>query len=306
RAAHLYRRKTWTKVLDIAGGMVYNSGRIKRFREGGMDYIYEKVMEYPQRHAIDFLYCGKAIYYTDHAYGPYIKDSFLVVYIESGASILHIDGKKYQIGANNLVVFYPDSRIFYKNIEGCEWRIWWMGIGGEGAYSYFDALGLSPEKPFLTVKSGREVLDCMREMNESVRSSSLDQKMLGLSLTYRLFSILAKDRPEKESTQMQEILDYIRCHYDTIDGVSELHRTFGMSRNTLWRRFREEVGCSPQEYLTGLRCRRAGELLVRTDHAVASIAYSVGYADPLYFSRIFSKEMGMPPREYRRFRREQA
>ena len=74
----------------------------------------------------------------------------------------------------------------------------------------------STEKPFLTVKSGREGLDCMREMNES--------------------------------TQMQEILDYIRCHYDTIDGAAELHRTFGMSRNTLWRRFREEVGCSPQEY----------------------------------------------------------
>ena len=58
----------------------------------------------------------------------------------------------------------------------------------------------STEKPFLTVKSGREGLDC------------------------------------------------IRCHYDTIDGAAELHRTFGMSRNTLWRRFREEVGCSPREY----------------------------------------------------------
>jgi len=265
-----------------------------------MDYVSEKIMDYPVSHEIDFLFCGKAVYYTDHSYGPYIKDSFLIVYIESGTSTLHVGNTAYTIGENNLVIFYPNSGIYYKNTEDCEWRIWWMGIDGAGVFSYLHMLNVSQEKPFLTVKASHDVLACFHEMNETIHSSSLEKKMLGLSLMYRIFSILAQDQMENPSSVLQNILHYIQYHYDTIGNIAEIHRNFSMSKSSLWRLFKQETGMSPLEYLTEIRCRRACTLLTQTDFPIQSIAGSIGYSDPLYFSRVFRKSTGQSPREYRR------
>ncbi|MFE1793688.1 helix-turn-helix domain-containing protein, partial [Streptomyces sp. NPDC059525] len=52
-------------------------------------------------------------------------------------------------------------------------------------------------------------------------------------------------------------------------------------------------------YLLGIRLTRAKELLARTDLPVAGIARRVGYEDPAYFSRLFSRRVGMAPVRFR-------
>ena len=63
--------------------------------------------------------------------------------------------------------------------------------------------------------------------------------------------------------------------------------------------FKEEAGENFIDYLTGLRIARARELLADPARTVKDISRMVGYADPNYFSRIFKKQTGMTPREYR-------
>lgn len=53
------------------------------------------------------------------------------------------------------------------------------------------------------------------------------------------------------------------------------------------------------EYLLGIRLSRAKELLARTDVPVAGMARRVGYEDPAYFSRLFSRRVGMAPVRFR-------
>ena len=56
----------------------------------------------------------------------------------------------------------------------------------------------------------------------------------------------------------------------------------------------------PKEYLTEYRIRQACHLLRETGLSVASIAYSVGFEDNLYFSKAFKKKMQMSPSQYRK------
>ena len=44
---------------------------------------------------------------------------------------------------------------------------------------------------------------------------------------------------------------------------------------------------------------KATEMLQNTNDTMANIAYNVGFTDPKYFSKVFKKEMGIIPSEYR-------
>ena len=87
----------------------------------------------------------------------------------------------------------------------------------------------------------------------------------------------------------------LHARYD----LSALAREFHVSTRTLLRRFGDEAGQSPLEYLQGARVVRARYLLESTDKPVARIAAEVGYADASTFGLIFARHTGRRPREYR-------
>ncbi|MNH45343.1 HTH-type transcriptional activator Btr [compost metagenome] len=55
----------------------------------------------------------------------------------------------------------------------------------------------------------------------------------------------------------------------------------------------------PAEYLLNYRINRAQKILFTSDVPVQQIAETVGIADPFYFSRVFKKQVGISPTEYR-------
>ena len=55
----------------------------------------------------------------------------------------------------------------------------------------------------------------------------------------------------------------------------------------------------PQEYLIFYRVKKAKQLLKDPDLPIQHIAYSVGYNDPFAFSKVFKKETGISPSQYR-------
>ncbi|MCD9194759.1 GlxA family transcriptional regulator [Streptomyces albireticuli] len=81
--------------------------------------------------------------------------------------------------------------------------------------------------------------------------------------------------------------------------LAALSDAFHVSTRTLLRRFADETGRSPLEYLQSSRVRRARHLLETTDRTVASISTAVGYRDSGTFAALFAKHTGRRPRDYR-------
>lgn len=74
---------------------------------------------------------------------------------------------------------------------------------------------------------------------------------------------------------------------------------FGMGRTNFYRKVRELMGMSPNDYLRKCRMERAAELLQTTDQNIGEICGMVGIPDAQYFSRVFKSYFGVPPSSYR-------
>ena len=98
---------------------------------------------------------------------------------------------------------------------------------------------------------------------------------------------------------MEEALKYIEGRYCDSITVQDIADHLNMNRSYLHRLFKSFTGVSIQNYLLDYRIRQACILLQNTSLSVRSVAHTVTYADPLYFSRFFYQKMGISPREYR-------
>ena len=82
--------------------------------------------------------------------------------------------------------------------------------------------------------------------------------------------------------------------------VAELAELYNMSEGHFIRQFKFYTGHTPLEYRAMKRVENAKSLLSGTDMSVTDISESLGFDDPLYFSRVFKNNTGISPREYRK------
>ncbi len=98
----------------------------------------------------------------------------------------------------------------------------------------------------------------------------------------------------------RRIAQYIaENHADTVarDDIADALR---VSSHYVSRVFRRETGMTPWQFLNRYRVAQAQKLLTTTTHNVTEIAALVGFNDPAYFVRIFHKETGKSPQQYRK------
>ena len=76
-------------------------------------------------------------------------------------------------------------------------------------------------------------------------------------------------------------------------------RTIGVSRDRLGAAVKRATGLSPQAYLHRQLIREASELLAGTATPVGTVAFRLGFTDPAYFTRFFSRAVGISPSRFR-------
>lgn len=92
-------------------------------------------------------------------------------------------------------------------------------------------------------------------------------------------------------------VDEILAEYidDATFGVAQLCRKLNISQPQLYRKIKAASGQSTVQYMRSYRLARGKALLKNSNLSVTEVAYQVGFSDPAYFSRMFSKEYGVPP-----------
>jgi len=128
----------------------------------------------------------------------------------------------------------------------------------------------------------------------------------------QLFLLIQRTRQEQKPTvntfvqeEMEHAMRYFQEHYHEQIIIEDYAQSRGMSVSWFLRNFKQITNTSPMQYVLNLRINNAVSLLENTDYNVTEIGAIVGYDNPLYFSRIFKKQKGVSPKDYRKLLHEQ-
>lgn len=98
---------------------------------------------------------------------------------------------------------------------------------------------------------------------------------------------------------MEDLVIYLNTNYMDKITIEDLSKTFHMNRTTLNKLFNKVTGMPVKAYLIKLRLHLASQILEDTTVPVSEVINRVGFNDPVHFSRIFKKNYGYTPTEYR-------
>ncbi|MFE2353938.1 GlxA family transcriptional regulator [Streptomyces parvulus] len=106
--------------------------------------------------------------------------------------------------------------------------------------------------------------------------------------------------PVPRGSALEPLLDWLRDNLARDLTLTDIAGHAGMSTRTLIRRFREQTGSTPLQWLHRARVRQAQHLLETTQHSVERVAAQVGFGSPTAFRDRFKRTTGVSPHTYRR------
>ena len=151
--------------------------------------------------------------------------------------------------------------------------------------------------PFHILKQSNSV----RAKTESMTSFAKLEQMPG-EICHK-YCILVKNYANPDYSKLtKDIIAYIQLHLEEKLSLNFLAGHFGRNPSVLSNSFSKETGQTLTKYIHQVRIKEALHLFNTTDMSVSEIALAVGYQDFSYFSKVFTQNIGMSPREYRQKR----
>lgn len=119
------------------------------------------------------------------------------------------------------------------------------------------------------------------------------------TVPYEIHQRAALTKGNENAKLLMGIIEFLQENLKKGTVLEELYKTLGMSEKTVHRFLKCSVGLTTKEFLTGFRIEAAKSLLKFTDKSISYIGNECGFGSENTFYRVFKKEVGVTPNEYR-------
>lgn len=103
-----------------------------------------------------------------------------------------------------------------------------------------------------------------------------------------------------EDSFVQQVRATVDAHLEDFDfNVARLCKEIHMSTSQLYRKMEALTGLSANQFIRSQRLKKAKQLLRNRKLSITTVAFNSGFSDPAYFARVFKKEFGKTPQEWR-------
>ncbi|NMO96431.1 AraC family transcriptional regulator [Paenibacillus lemnae] len=262
------------------------------------------------------LFFGKEKCIPSHAWGPGLRDSYIIHYIHSGQGRFQIGDHHYDLQAGQGFMIPPGTLVHYQADGDDPWTYSWYGFAGVQTKSLMQRAGLSSRQPVFDIfahgaperRSESASFESFHHELVAAREEK-SRDVLSLSILYRIMAELIRCSPDEHSTfagppaskdkYIRQAVEFIENQYSQRITVQHIAREVGLDRTYLSGLFKSRFGLSLQRFLLEYRMTRATELLRNKDLTVSDVSRSVGYTDPFLFSKMYKKTTGHSPTSMR-------
>ena len=247
--------------------------------------------------------CGVQKCSPEYTWGPAVRDHFLIHYVISGKGVFQDGENRYSLSAGDGFLVVPSRLVTYTADSDEPWEYCWVGFNGADAQRYLSFTGLSSDNPIFHYDKDNILEELLHKITEAVGPGPSNEARM----TARLLDFLSElielfgstvQRKSSGYEYVKKSIRYIDFNYSRDIDIDDIASHAGISRSHLYRLFMQYVSLPPNEYLTRFRINKAAALLRSSSLSVGEAAYSTGFSDQLYFSRVFKKYKGVPPSKY--------
>lgn len=242
-------------------------------------------------------------------YRPRGRIDYQLLYIASGKGHFHFDHAENDIvvSAGNMVLYRPKEFQKYEYYGKDRTEVYWLHFTGGDVKNTLRKYGIKDDMRVFYVGTSLEYERIFKEMISELQQCREHYEEM-LTLHFRRLLITIQRQITKEWVLKNEYLDhemeiavqYFQEHYNDEISIEEYVASRGMSISWFIRNFKQYTKKAPMQYLVSLRITNAQMLLETTKYTIAEVARIVGYDNPLYFSRLFHKQKGISPSQYRK------
>ena len=135
---------------------------------------------------------------------------------------------------------------------------------------------------------------------EKLSENQLDEENIRMVLDFTRRVAQAKKEKSHYSPEVAQCIEYIENHRHEKILLSALAASVHLSVSYLCRRFHDETGSTPGQFIQKKRIEEAENLLRFSDYSYSEIAEYLSYSSQSHFTAVFRKYTGMTPQAYRR------
>lgn len=230
---------------------------------------------------------------------------YQLIYIVNGKGIFLTNGKEHVATEGNIVIYKPEEAQYYSYSSKDSTEVYWIHFTGSGVKETLEQLGLYDNSIYyvglenICIELFKKIIFEMQIKNEMFVQFSTAYFFEVLAHFSRMHKYIMQNNKTCKDSNMQKVIQLMHSKYNRKLSVEDFAVQCNLSVYRFIHKFKLLTGMPPMSYFLKIRIDKAKELLLDSNLSINEIANVVGYDNSLYFSRVFKKETGISPTNYR-------
>ena len=211
-----------------------------------------------------------------------------------------INGQR--VSENSVFISYKDTHMDYQPSRTNPWSYIYVRLLGQDIKKVFHDYDFQQGLTILPFQKRKELFNILSLYDSVYDYNNHDAAKIIANAVLLLFEkeSIASDTVSIQNQNAEKVKRFIDENYHKKLTVSLIADEVFLSKDYIRNLFIKFYGVPPKSYIQNVRMERAKNLLSKTQTSIALIANSVGYDDPLLFSKMFKKYYDVSPSKFRR------
>ncbi|MDO3695601.1 AraC family transcriptional regulator [Wenyingzhuangia sp. chi5] len=249
---------------------------------------------------------------TAIGYFPYAKhhnrarkngiNEYIFIYCLEGKGWIKINHKTIVLSSNTGFIIPKNIGHQYGSDLKEAWSIYWIHFTGTYAPTFYHRFAENKETA-INIAFDESRIKTLKKIIKLLESDLTDEKveLTHFKLIDLLSSLCYKNTLDNNiQDRIERSILFMKEHLNQTLNIEQLAKQSSLSVSRYTELFKQKTGHSPIQHFIRLKVEKSCEYLNFTNFNIKEICREVGIQDPYYFSRVFKKQMGMSPMQYKK------